>query len=123
MEITNREEAPFGIHAVFERIKFPPQGRDGGSAGMAGKLRLGSGVKLKGKGFQVIPNGESLIIEMPGGGGFGDPATRNPLSVEKDVRQQLVSQDKAKNVYRVAFHDALSIAAERTAALRARTTE
>ena len=123
MEITNREEAPFGIHAVFERIKFPPQGRDGGSAGMAGKLRLGSGVKLKGKGFQVIPNGESLIIEMPGGGGFGDPITRNPLSVEKDVRQQLVSQNKAKTIYRVAFHDDLSIDAKRTAALRAKTTE
>ena len=32
MEITSRDDAPFGIFASFERVLFPARGRDGGGA-------------------------------------------------------------------------------------------
>ena len=36
MEITSRDDAPFGIFASFERVLFPARGRDGGGAASLG---------------------------------------------------------------------------------------
>ena len=49
-----------------------PRGRAGRRA-PAGSRRRPAGV-LRTKGFQVIPDGERLILELPGGAGMGDPA-------------------------------------------------
>ena len=74
IEIANREKAPFTISAAtFDRIKNPAKGRDGGGAGAKGVARLGSGKAIPDKGIHVIPAGDSLVVELPGGGGFGDP--------------------------------------------------
>ena len=63
---------------MFDRIRHPARGRDGGSPGASGGVRLSDGVALKGMGRDVIPGGSRLIIETPGGGGMGDPADRDP---------------------------------------------
>ncbi len=51
---------------------------------------------LRTKGFQVIPDGERLILELPGGAGMGDPTTRDPALVARDVRDGLVSAANAR---------------------------
>ena len=71
MEVEHRHGAAFGIFATFERVHFAARGRDGGGDGAKGRLSLADGTVLKGKGFQVIPEGGRLVVEMPGGGGFG----------------------------------------------------
>lgn len=101
MEISNREEAPFGIFATFERVHYPARGRDGGAPGANGRVRLGSGTELKNKGFQMIPSGDRLIIEMPGGGGYGGAMDRDPESVAADVKSQLISPEAAAADYGV----------------------
>jgi N-methylhydantoinase B len=101
MVVSNREPSPFGIFASFERVVFPARGRDGGGAGAKGKVSLESGHVLKNKGFQVIPAKERLIIEMPGGGGYGDPRTRNPERVADDVLNGLVTVEQARDDYAV----------------------
>lgn len=74
IEIKNREQAPFTISAAtFDRINNPAAGRRGGKPGRAGQARLGSGNAVVGKGVHVIPAGDSLVVELPGGGGFGEP--------------------------------------------------
>ncbi len=118
MEITNRENLPFGIHAVFERVDNPPRGRDGGHQGMAGRLHLDSGAPVRAKGFQVIPKGARLVVEMPGGGGYGEPSQRDPLRVQTDVHNGLVSRDAAERHYKVILGDDLSLDETATAALR-----
>ena len=95
------EGAPFGIFATFERVKYPARGRDGGKPGANGRLSLASGQELKSKGFQTVPAGERLVVEMPGGGGYGDPAGRDPEAVERDIRLGLVSKEAAKTAYGV----------------------
>ena len=55
-----------------------------------------SGAKLRTKGFQIIPDGERLVLELPGGAGMGDPATRDPAVVARDVRDGLVSAENAR---------------------------
>ncbi len=105
MEITSREDAPFGIFASFERVLFPPRGRDGGGSGATGELRLGSGEELRNKGFQTIPAQGRLIIEMPGGGGYGDPKARDAKAVADDVRLGLVSVEAAARDYGVVVSE------------------
>jgi N-methylhydantoinase B len=101
MEIGSRENAPFGIFAGFERVKFPPRGRNGGEAGQRGRLSLGSGEALKPKGLAVVPAGERLLIEMPGGGGMGSPRERDPALVRRDVRLGYLSREAALRDYGV----------------------
>jgi N-methylhydantoinase B len=72
MEVAHRHGEAFGIFATFERVKHPARGRHGGADGAAGVVRLGSGARLNAKGFQVIPAGDRLVVEMPGGGGMGN---------------------------------------------------
>jgi N-methylhydantoinase B len=100
IEIANREKAPFTISAAtFDRIKNPAKGRDGGGTGVKGVARLGSGKAIPDKGIHVIPTGDSLVVELPGGGGFGDPKLRTRALVEADVKAGVVSPEAAKRDY------------------------
>ncbi len=100
IEIANRENAPFAISAAtFDRIKFAAQGRDGGAPGVKGVARLGSGQALPDKGIHVVPKGDSLVVELPGGGGFGEPRLRARQLVEADVKAGIVSLQAARTVY------------------------
>ena len=102
MEIGHAEGAPFAISAMFDRVVHPPRGREGGQAGRTGRVRLASGKDLRGKGRQPIPAGDRLIMEMPGGGGLGDPRARAPERLAEDVRNGLVSPEAAKRDYGAA---------------------
>jgi N-methylhydantoinase B len=71
IEVAHGEGEPFEILAAFDRIAYPPRGRDGGADGAAGALATASGRKLRGKGTQRIEPGERLVVQTPGGGGLG----------------------------------------------------
>lgn len=96
MVVGNREKAEFAIFGTFDRVKNPARGRDGGKPGATGSLTLTSGKKLKGMGRQVIPMGEELIIEMPGGGGYGNPKCRDRRKIMEDIRAGLIGADNIK---------------------------
>ncbi len=72
IEVEHGEGAPFAVMALFDRIDHPARGREGGAGGAPGAIRLASGGTLKGKGKQIVPAGDRLILELPGGGGLGD---------------------------------------------------
>jgi len=99
MEVGSREDAPFGIFARFERVTYPARGRHGGGPGGPGRLSLASGTVLKAKGLGVVPPGDRLIVEMPGGGGMGDPKERDPAAVRTDVRLGYLSAEAAARDY------------------------
>ena len=46
-----------------------------------------------------LPVGERVIISSPGGGGIGDPFTRERALVETDLANGLISQDAARKLY------------------------
>jgi N-methylhydantoinase B len=72
IEIENTEPSPFSIAcATFDRRHNPARGRAGGGQGRVGRVTLGSGKVLPGKETYVVPAGDRLIAEMPGGGGYG----------------------------------------------------
>ncbi len=100
IEIANREAAPFAISAAtFDRIHNPAQGRDGGKPGRKGHARLGSGKALADKGIHIVPTGDSLLVELPGGGGFGDAKKRDSAAIEADLAAGVVTLPAAKKEY------------------------
>ncbi len=99
MEVEHRHGGAFGIHATFERVVYPARGREGGANGANGRLSLANGTALKPKGFQQVPPSERLVVEMPGGGGYGAAAARDPAKLARDVELGLVSVAAAKRDY------------------------
>ncbi len=99
MEIANNDDSPFELLAAFDRIAFPPRGRDGGGDGAAGHVGLASGPVFRGKGLQVVPPGERLVVLTPGGGGLGDPKLRDAAKLAADQRNGLVSDEAAMRLY------------------------
>ncbi len=105
MEISSSENAPFAIAATFDRVHHAPRGREGGLDGFTGTIGLKSGKVLRNKGTQSIPSGDALQLQMPGGGGYGDPKTRDPEMVALDVRDGMVSAEAALEIYGVVLDE------------------
>ncbi len=89
MEIGAAGDASFVCNAVFDRVLHPPRGREGGGDGAPGVVRLKSGAVLPAKGYLTIPDGDRLVLELPGGGGFGPPDERDGAAAAKDARDGL----------------------------------
>lgn len=87
--------AGFLIAAAFDRVHNPARGALGGHDGAAGRLRLASGAELQAKGRQLVPAGDRLVVETPGGAGLGAPLARDPARLASDLRQGLVSAQAA----------------------------
>jgi len=117
--IAAEDDAPFAVLATFDRIDNPARGRAGGGTGAAGAVALLSGERMKGKGTQSIPAGERLRLDLPGGGGHGDPFGRAPERVAADVRDGLVSTANARALYGVVVDPEGTLDAGATEALRA----
>jgi N-methylhydantoinase B len=95
IEIESGIGEPFELLAAFDRIDFPPRGRNGGEAGAPGAVEIKDGRKLSGKGTQIVQPGERLVIMTPGGGGLGPPEARDAVLVEKDRREERVTGQAA----------------------------
>lgn len=80
----------FEFSAMFDRVDNPARGRQGGGDGAAGKVYLDDGTPFSAKGKQLVPADRRLILELPGGGGFGDPSERDSSAIENDKRQGFV---------------------------------
>lgn len=92
--------------AVFSRYgdrqRFPVPGADGGGAGKPGYFELnpaGEARRLRSKGVDKLKKGDVVRIVTPGGGGFGDPATRDLTSVAADLADDKTSADFVRDHY------------------------
>lgn len=80
----------FHFNAMFDRVDHPARGRQGGGDGASGGVRLDDGTMMKAKGRQFVPGDRTLVLELPGGGGFGDPGARDAALAEEDRRRGYV---------------------------------
>ncbi len=99
IEIESNIGEPFDLLAGFDRIKHPARGCDGGGHGANGVVAFTSGKVLKGKGFQLVPPGERLLIMTPGGGGMGSPRERDKKLVMRDLEDERISTESARSQY------------------------
>ena len=81
IELESGEGRPITLFTSVERTRHPARGRDGGADGRLGRISLRSGRSLTGKGEHVIPEGDRLVFETPGGGGYGSPLEREASEV------------------------------------------
>ena len=99
IEIEARKGYEFYFNAMFDRVDFPARGRDGGLAGDAGQVRLEDGTRLNSKGRQKVGAGHRLVLELPGGGGYGDPSHRDRDQVRSDLAAGYITYDEAVSDY------------------------
>ena len=99
IEIAAADGYAFRFSAMFDRIGHPARGREGGHAGAPGSVALDDGTVLRGKGLQFVPPGRRLVLQLPGGGGYGDPALRPRADVERDLRNGYISPQQADDEY------------------------
>ena len=90
IEIAPADGYLFEFSAMFDRVDNPARGRAGGLDGASGAVRLDDGTPFGSKGKQTVPADRRLILELPGGGGFGDPAQRDPAAAANDLAQGYV---------------------------------
>ena len=94
----------------------------GGQAGAGGEvvLTLADGRRVQAPKYGVERHGPGTYRALsPGGGGYGDPKTRDPGRVLRDVRDGIVSVESAEMDYAVAIDaNGRSVDAARTARLR-----
>jgi N-methylhydantoinase B len=101
LEIGVRTHDDVLYSSVYEHVRVPPRGLFGGAAGAAGRLGLADGRTLPAKAKHWLKPGDRITLRTPGGGGIGDPFTRDPAAVADDVTRGLVSSEAAARDYGV----------------------
>ena len=112
-------EVPVLHSCMYDRTRFAARGFQGGEDGAPGELFLKDGTRPHPKGKYELQPGQSVILRLPGGGGFFRPEERSLDAVLEDVRQGRVSREAALTEYRVVITEDLSdVDVEATVALR-----
>jgi len=74
--IESRSTGAIAVSFLAERTVFPAFGIEGGAAGAPGALRI-NGESVDPKRQYILRHGDTVLLATPGGGGHGDPATRD----------------------------------------------
>lgn len=85
VEIAPKDGYEIWFNAMFDRVAHPARGREGGENGAPGVVRLDDGTRLATKGRQYVPGGKRLVLELPGGGGYGPAAERSAQARAQDL--------------------------------------
>jgi N-methylhydantoinase B len=126
-EVEALAEAGADVFLIGERGKYPPFGVNGG-----GPAALNRFIYETDQGEMTPPMvskvtdirircGQKVRLETPGGGGFGDPATREAARVVRDVQFGYISRESARRDYSVVLRDDGTLDADATVKARAGT--
>jgi N-methylhydantoinase B len=123
-EIEALADGATDVSLLGERGKFPPFGVNGGKSAALNRFiyQTDGGERTPPMVSKVtdirIVAGQHVRLETPGGGGFGDPLTRDPLRVARDVELGYVTPAAARRDYGVVIAENGAVDAAATAALR-----
>jgi N-methylhydantoinase B len=123
-EIEMLAEGATDVSLLGERGKFPPFGVNGGKSAALNRFIYQSAggehtPPLVSKVTDIrIAQGQRVRLETPGGGGYGDPLTRDPVRVANDVKLGYVTRASARKDYNVVIGHDGSVDTEATAGLR-----
>jgi N-methylhydantoinase B len=99
MEVGAQEGHEFDIQAMFDRVNYPANGRQGGDIGGATTIGLDDGTVMRGKGKQFVPHGHRVIMAFPGGAGYGPVTERSRAEILRDLAGGYISPQAAAKVY------------------------
>jgi N-methylhydantoinase B len=102
-EFTSRGEGRWSVSSIVDRTRYPAPGLCGGKPGMAGELALGNGARPNPKSQIELERGAIVHLNLPGGGGFGNPFARDPELVRQDIISGYVTTESAAWDYGVVI--------------------
>ena len=66
---------------------------------MKGKAGLSNGMRFTDKSVYWVQPGERLLLELPGGGGLGNPKNREIQKIKEDIEGGYITKEGAKRDY------------------------
>jgi N-methylhydantoinase B len=93
---------PVNLGIQSGRYRYPPEGLFGGKDGLKAQFLI-NGKPGNSYGLTQFGPGDEIIIDVAGGGGYGNPFERDVELVESDVANGYVSVEKAKEDYGVVI--------------------
>lgn len=107
IEFSTLKGGAINIAYVTDGIENPPQGAAGGYAGKGASQYIynhdGRRTPLGNSEVRRLEPGETLVSVTCGGGGYGDPMTRDAEQVAEDVREGWITPERAKKIYGVVL--------------------
>jgi len=103
MEVGTRTDRPYNLGPIFDRTRVPAEGYEGGSQGALGAIIISDGRALQDKSQVGLSPDERFTLQLPGGGGYYDPYTRDVAAVVDDVLDGFVSIAAARSDYGVVI--------------------
>jgi N-methylhydantoinase B len=91
---------PWELSAMIDRLQYPGAGLQGGQPGACGRF-LVDGERGRAKSLLPLAPGAEVTLDLPGGGGYGDPLKRDPERVLQDVVYGYISIHAAERDYGV----------------------
>jgi N-methylhydantoinase B len=101
-EFAARTDGRWSVSGIVDRTRFPAPGLRGGGPGAGGEVVLDDGARPNPKARIDLRAGQSIHLNTPGGGGYGDPFERDPERVLADVVAGYVTPEAAERDYGVA---------------------
>ncbi len=77
-------KTPINISILTEKLQTEPHGFCGGANGAKGQMRIKPERFLPPKGLSKLHPGEEITLELPGGGGYGNPEDREDKLKKRD---------------------------------------
>jgi N-methylhydantoinase B len=90
------------VSALADRTTVPAPGADGGREGAPGEVSV-DGEPLPTKRLMSLRRDARVRLDLPGGGGVGDPRDRDPRAVLADVVDGYITIEAAKALYGVTI--------------------
>ena len=101
-EFTRRGEGRWSVSSIADRTVYAAPGLLGGQSGATGEVTLDDGTRLNAKALKDLKDGEVVHVNLPGGGGYGEPWKRDVEKVRWDVVENYISVEEAEPHYGVA---------------------
>jgi N-methylhydantoinase B len=90
---------PWEVAPMADRMQYPGAGIEGGAPGACGEI-LVNGKPVAAKALLTLDPEARVELNLPGGGGYGNPAERDPQAVFDDVVSGYISIETAKGIYK-----------------------
>ena len=85
-----RSDDPATCSVLCDRTRIPAQGFFGGLPGLPGQVLINGRAPDNPKAEQTLRPGDLVEVLLPGGGGYGPPAERDPALRARDRQQGYV---------------------------------
>jgi N-methylhydantoinase B len=103
-EFLRRGEGTWSVSSIADRTQYPAPGLLGGQAGATGAVSLDNGTQLHAKALMDLQSSDVVHVDLPGGGGYGDPLERDVEKVLWDVIEGYITLEEAETKYGVVVN-------------------